>query len=168
MDEEELQVQVLACIGHICVQWALLEAYGANIIWALLPVGYDTGAVITGGMDMLPRYNAAIALAEHKHAPTPAIQKLKAIRKTLQDGLADRRNQAVHGIHSAVEGDPSKIRLTMLRWKGSKRDEERSTQDLHQTSQDTRSLQHLAEEALHIIWEWQLRTSQPKPTESPH
>lgn len=167
MDEDELQVQVLATIGHICVQWALLEAYGAQIIWALLPIKHDTGAVITGGMDMMPRFNTAIALAEHKHAPRIAIQKLKCIRQTLQDGLADRRNQAVHGIHSASD-DPTKVKLTMLRWKGNKREEERSVFELHETSQDIIALQKIAHEALDIIWEWQLRSSPPKPNEQSH
>lgn len=160
MDDETLQQQILASIGHICVQWALLETLVANIIWAELVMDHETGAIVTGGLDIFPRVNMAIRLAHHKKVPRPAIHHLDNIRKALQSGLGDRRNQAIHGVH-AEASDPGATALTMLRWPEPKRTQEVSIEDLYQTSQEIIALQNLASEALEIIWQWQLR---PSPT----
>jgi hypothetical protein len=162
MDDKSLQ-RLMASLGHISIQWALLEAILAHAIWALLILDYETGAIVTGGTDMLPRVNMAILLARHKKAPQSAIRKLESVRSALQNDLLDRRNQAIHGIH-ADAADADKVKLVMLRWKHPKREQERSIADLDQISQDIRACQKDAEIALDIIWKWQLRPSPGIPS----
>lgn len=106
-------------IGHVCLQWALLELALLSLLAALENVPNDRAEMIFGGLDMLPRCNMAINLARHHRLPRPMIQRIEAIRKAMQGGLSDRRNQAVHGAHAASDL-PGHVRLRMVRWKGDK------------------------------------------------
>lgn len=91
-------------VGNICAVWSSIEYLVALTIWELLHLDYETGQIITGGTDMLPRLNMAIALAEQLKAGRPLITALRSLRKTLQDGLDQRRNQAVHGVNRITKG----------------------------------------------------------------
>jgi hypothetical protein len=68
-------------IGFICVAWAELENKFSQTIWATLRVDIETGKIITGGLDMVPRANMAINLARHKKAPRYIIKALERARK---------------------------------------------------------------------------------------
>jgi hypothetical protein len=145
---------IMAGIGYVCVQWALLETVAANVIWAFLTMDHETGAIVTGGLDLRPRLSMAIALAEHVKAPPHIKSGIRQIRDTLtKEKLDDRRNQAIHGAHSASD-DPSKVNLTMLRWRGDKRTKAVSALELaelgHTIAKLTATLHDLHQE----IWRW--------------
>jgi len=91
-------------IGDICMSWSAIESIVALITWQLLSMDEGTGRIVTGGLDMLPRISMAIALARHLKAGREIITPLEALRKTIQDGLDQRRNQAVHGINQVRDG----------------------------------------------------------------
>jgi hypothetical protein len=92
------QINRLTQIGNICAQWSELEYLFATTIWVLLKLDMDTGKIVTGGLDMLPRANMAINLARHRQAPKEILDALLTARKAIQDGLDIRRNRAVHGV----------------------------------------------------------------------
>lgn len=94
-------------IGNICFQWAHLEYLVALSLWSLLRIDHDTGKIVTGGLDLLPRVNMALKLAQHLKAPGLAIKALKEVRTALQDGLLEKRNTAIHGLRSFDTSDPS-------------------------------------------------------------
>lgn len=98
------QINRLTQVGNICAQWSNLEYQFAHVIWVLLALDMDTGAIVTGGLDMLPRANMAINLARHLQAPRELITALEKARKQIQDGLDVRRNRAVHGVQFYHEG----------------------------------------------------------------
>jgi hypothetical protein len=78
----------------------------------------------------MPRVNMALNLARYAKLPPPLLKRLTAVRKTLQGGLADRRNQAVHGAHKDMEKGTTTLR--MVRWSGDKKDKTLSIMDIHQ------------------------------------
>lgn len=84
--------------GSICFQWSALESLLAVVIWRLLKLESDTGAIVTGGLDILPRINMAIALAHHLKAKRHVTKLLRDTRTIIQEDLMKRRNLAVHGI----------------------------------------------------------------------
>jgi hypothetical protein len=87
------------------MQWSNLEYQIAHCIWWMLRLMPETGKIVTGGLDMLPRLNMAINLARHLNAPKPLLDQLIATRAAIQDGLDIRRNKAVHGVHFRVGDD---------------------------------------------------------------
>lgn len=89
----------LVKIGNICWQWSMLEFSVAGLIWRLLGIDPDTGKIVTGGLDMIPRLNMAINLARHMKAPRYVTDELAKVRKAIQDGLDAERNRAVHGVN---------------------------------------------------------------------
>lgn len=91
-------VKRIAFIGNISVQWAHLEYLIAVTIWRILHLDPDTGKIVTGGLDMLPRINMALNLARHLKAKRALINRLVSTRKAIQDGLDVRRNRAIHGV----------------------------------------------------------------------
>jgi hypothetical protein len=93
-----LEAPILARVGLICRACSTIEYAVASVIWAMLELDPETGKIVTGGLDMQPRLNMAIALARHKSEPKELVASLETARKELQDGLLDRRNLAVHGI----------------------------------------------------------------------
>lgn len=110
----------LASVGHVCLQWSLLE----HTILFIIGMGEEMPAEKAcnrfAGLDMLPRLGMAISLAEEAKWPQRYTKRLRNIRKAIQSGLNDQRNLFVHGVHEAtgVEGE---FQLTMSRWKGDRR-----------------------------------------------
>ncbi len=94
-------------IGNICFQWAHLEFLVALALWSLLRIDQETGKILTGSLDLLPRVNMALKLAKHLKAPGLAIKALKEVRTALQGGLIERRNTAIHGLRSLDPNDPA-------------------------------------------------------------
>lgn len=76
-----------------------------------------------GRSDMLERVKMAIGLAVEARWPGVLIGRMKAIQRALQqggEGLAEKRNMFVHGVHSIGETS-GEFSLTMVRWPKSKR-----------------------------------------------
>ena len=100
-----LQSARLTLVGNICTQWSHIEYQIATVIWWLLKLDRDTGMIVTGGLDMLPRMNMAINLCRHLKADAKLDSALLATRKAIQDGLDGERNRAVHGVWFDLRGD---------------------------------------------------------------
>lgn len=114
----------LCCIGHICLQWALLEQNILGVIACAENLPIDKVFTRYAGKDMLPRLNLAISLANEAKWPQRFVRPLKAIRTALQEngeGLADKRNLFVHGVHYPT-ANHEEFGLVMARWRGDKRD----------------------------------------------
>mgnify|MGYP006897128245 CR=1 FL=1 len=70
---------IMACIGYICVQWALLEQILLQTIFVMQDLESTEGEICFGGLDIQPRVNLAINLAKHQKAPKKIINELKEI-----------------------------------------------------------------------------------------
>lgn len=116
------QNSFLAGIGHICLQWALLEQTLLAIIAAAEDTSFDKVYTRFGNLDMQPRLNMAIKLAREARWPNRLIKPLENIRKAIQSGekLGERRNLFVHGVHKDTD-TPGEVSLTMARWSPDKR-----------------------------------------------
>jgi hypothetical protein len=111
---------IMAAIGHVCLQWSRLEMAVLGLLVAIELTEFEKGALLFGHLDLQPRVNMALNLARAKKLPPPVLGRITAVRQRLQKGgLADRRNQVVHGAHRDMEG--VETTLTMIRWKGEKR-----------------------------------------------
>ena len=113
----------LASIGHLCLQWALLEQCLIAIIAAAENHSLEKTYARFGSLDMLKRLNMAIGLTREAKWPQRLIKPLVEIRTALQHsggGIADRRNLFVHGVHEHT-GVRGEYALTMVRWSPDKR-----------------------------------------------
>ena len=117
------QNSFLAGIGHVCLQWSLLEQTVLAIIASAEDTSFDKVYTRFGGLDMQQRLNMAIKLTREEKWPNRLTKPLVTIRRAIQrdgEGLAETRNMFVHGAHkdTAVPGEFS---LTMSRWSPDKR-----------------------------------------------
>ena len=128
-----------AMIGHVCLQWALLELNLLGLLSSLESVSTERAEILFGGLDMLPRCGMAINLARHHRLPGPMIKRIETVRKKLQSGIADRRNQAIHGAHARSD-IPGHVRLRMVRWKGAKSVQHISIKDMHDLAMEIAAL----------------------------
>ena len=71
----------------------------------------------------------AINLGQYSKLPPRIMKRLRSVRKELQDGLSDVRNQLVHGAHRDMENGATT--LTMVRWKGERREKRFTPLDIH-------------------------------------
>ena len=113
----------LAGIGHVCLQWALLEHTILCLIGVIEAIPVEKAYTRFASLDMQPRLNMAIALAIEAKLHGSYIRRLRAIRTALQKegkGLAEKRNMYVHGAHDPTEVE-GEFALTMSRWKGDRR-----------------------------------------------
>lgn len=122
MSRDQLNM-FLAGVGHICLQWALLEQSLLAIIAAAEDMPLEKTYTRYGTTDMMPRLRMAIRLVEEAKWPHPLQKKLKGIRERLQKGnLAERRNLFVHGVHKGIQSDRL-VQLTMVRWNAQNREQ---------------------------------------------
>ncbi len=127
-------LKIMAGIGGVCVQWALLEHLVLGMIAANEGMPSDRAYLIFGSLDMKPRLNMAILLARDAKIPNDIVKRIEDVRKALrEEKLTDRRNQAIHGVHKA-SGQPDSIDLTMPRWSGSRRTQTVTVMDLFSLS----------------------------------
>jgi hypothetical protein len=113
----------LAGIGHICLQWALLEQSLLGIIAAAENMPLEKTYTRYGTTDMVPRMRMAIRLVEEAKWPHQLQRRLRAIRDKLQNGkLSDQRNLFVHGVHKGIQSN-GMVQLTMVRWSAPKREQ---------------------------------------------
>lgn len=151
-------VKVMAGIGGVCVQWALLEHLVLGLIGHIEAEDLDKVYLVFGSLDMKPRLDMAILLARHHKVPEEYVRIIANVRKALQDErLSDRRNQAVHGVHKELEGDS--INLTMPRWKGNRRTERVSAQDLGRLAIRLQELQKEIIRSGDEIFNWKMRVA---------
>lgn len=117
---DDEQNAFLAAIGHICLQWALLEQMILFVIGAVENLAMQKAYKMFAGLDMNPRINMAIHLAQEAGLPhNRFVKPLIDVRKALNSGLTDRRNMFVHGVHK-FGTEQGEYVLTMTRWKGDK------------------------------------------------
>lgn len=153
---------VSACIGNICIQWALLENNLMAILAACQDIPFDEAALLFGSLDMKPRLNMAILLSRHHKWPPPLIKRLEGLRTNIDKAkMIDRRNLAVHGVHS-MSDLPQTFRLYTPRRKGSAQREEWSILDAYKLGQEA---QAAALEAYDIFAEYGRRKFGQHPTE---
>lgn len=118
-------VSLLAGIGFICQQWALIEQLLLGIIAAAENTPLERVYTRHGTTDMMPRIRMAIRLAEEAKWPRNLQTRLKDVRRALQSegpkGLIEQRNLFVHGAHK-VGLNPGEVELTMARWAKNDRD----------------------------------------------
>jgi hypothetical protein len=157
------QLSFLASIGNTCLQWALLEHSILCIIGMIDELPAEQAYTRYAGLDMIPRLNMVIALADEAKWPLRLTKRLRAIRAELQgrNGLAEKRNMFVHGAHDLGELD-GEYRLTMARWKG---DRMRTTVTILESQDLGNRLALLAQEAHSIfsdygVWKFGPRAKQ--------
>jgi hypothetical protein len=113
----------------------MLEMFLLLILAELFGMNEDTAAVAFGGLDTQPRATMAINAARHFGAPRKVIRDLEALRASISKDLADRRNQAIHGIHLSSD-TPEAVKLVMYRWKKERREQDIKAKDLHSLNAD--------------------------------
>lgn len=136
-----------------------------GVIYALEDVEHERGAIIYGGLDMIPRCNMAYNLALYHKAPVRISKELKSIRAALQGGIAERRNQAVHGAHSDTD-NMEVLRLTMVRFKGEKRTQDVSLEQMIELTEQIHALQRRAYVVFDAIGTWKFGDHLPINTDS--
>lgn len=146
-------VKVMATIGHVCLQWSRLEMALLGVIYALENCPIERGELIYGGLDMLPRINMTIKLAEFHKAPKRQRDILKGIRKALQDRLSDERNRAVHGVQKQSDR-PGYISFTMVRFRGEARTKDLTPEQINETAKELLALGDQAWSVFDAIGGW--------------
>lgn len=145
---EDDQTAIMACIGNICVQWALLETNILHIAGLIEQMPPDEAYIVFGGLDIRRRLNMAVNLSRYHGYPTALTNQLTALRQDMKDSdIVNRRNTAVHGVHSASNA-PHSMKLTMVRYSGDRRDQDLSVLDFHAIGDE---IQRLAVRAYSIF-----------------
>ncbi len=125
------QTAILVGIGHICLQWALLEHNLLAVLSAIEAQSLDRAAIIFAGLDMRQRLCKAIDLADYHKIHPPLRKRLRDLRASIDKSkTVDHRNRAVHGVHKASDR-PHSVVLTMPRIKGEARHQHWSVADLY-------------------------------------
>ena len=130
---------MMAAIGHVCVQWALLENNLLAILATCQTIPLEEAAIIFGSLDMKPRLNHAILLTRHHRWPRPLQTRIEALRKNIDKSkLVDRRNLIVHGVHSASDL-PHSVNLYTPRRKGTAQNETWSVMDAYRIGEEVKA-----------------------------
>ncbi len=155
--EARASTAFLAAIGHVCLQWSLLELVALSILYALKEVDDVEGDLLFGHLDLLPRINMAVALLDHQRAPGELIARLKAIKDQLGDKgkVKERRNQAVHGAHAATDFLGT-FNMRMSRWRGPKKVSAVSVEDLITLTNEIYALRLEAYRIMEALWAWKM------------
>lgn len=141
----------MACIGHVCMQWSLLEQTLIMILATCQNVPNNEAAILFGGLDMKPRLNMALNLAEHHRWPPPLVKRLRKLRTHIdKTKLVDRRNLIVHGVHSASD-TPQAFNLYTPRRKGNAQEETWTIVEAHSLG---REINAAVKEAYAILTEY--------------
>ncbi len=150
-------LRVMAGVGHVCLQWSLLEHLILGLLATIERMDLDKVYLVFGSLDMKPRLDMSINLARAKKVPVSIVKRIEAVRTALRDErLADQRNQAVHGVHKASD-QPNSIQLTMPRWSGPRRTETISEMDLYRVATRLSALGVEIDAIGEAIHEWEMR-----------
>lgn len=150
------QIPLLAAIGHVCLQWSILEMTILAVLNVIEELEPEEGFILFGGQDILPRFSLAIRLLDHLNAPQEIPEELRAIRELLQkrNGIKDRRNQAVHGAHADAD-QLDAVQLTMVRWAGARRTQTVTLEQLIDLTEEIHSAQRRTYGVFQKIGQWQ-------------
>lgn len=158
--KQRAKTAYLASIGHVCLQWSLLELTTLPVLYAIEDVPAEKGDLLFGHLDLLPQIGMAISLADNQRMPGKVITELKAIKKELQDGVRERRNQAVHEAHADTD-TLGTFNLRMARWRGPKKLQAVSLEDLIKLTEDIHALQRRMYGVFEQIGRWKFDSRQP-------
>ena len=126
------QVAIMAGIGHVCVQWSLLENNILAVLCAIENLAIAEASIVFGSLDMKPRLNMAVNLAAHHKIDRTLQTRLRNLRTAMDKAkLAERRNRLVHGVHKASP-EPKTFTLYMPRLKGDAQHEDVSVMDAYE------------------------------------
>ena len=102
----------------------------------------------------------AVLLAHDAKVPIEYINIIKSVRTALNaERLDDRRNQAIHGVHSDTK-IPNAVKFTMPRWQEPRRTEVVTTDNLMQLGNRLIELQGEISIALNEIAKWKIRIAE--------
>ena len=147
---------VVAAIGHVCLQWSRLEMTVFGLLVTIELVELEKGAILFGGLDLLPRLNLAISLARANKVPIRLIKRIEEVRRAIQKGgLAERRNQVVHGAHKDMA--EFETTLTMVRWSGEKRTKRFTAKSINEVAIEAYALGDEVWKAMDEIGKWRLK-----------
>jgi len=126
---------MLLAVGNICTQWAFLEYQLAIAIWSLLGLDEETGKIVTGGLDIMPRATMILSLTHGKKGDQTLSRAATKVLKELRGGLVTRRNEAVHGVYSS-QRDGSEPMVEVHRGKGGRNPKPIGPDDLERLAQE--------------------------------
>jgi len=163
-DDPQLAAQIvfLSSIGHVCLQWSLLELTLLALLSNMEDMDIEKGEVIFGGLDIKPRVNMAISLGTRHKLPPPLLAELRAIRKVIQVDLMDRRNQAVHGAHGESELLGT-YQLRMSRWPAPKKLQPVSYESMIALSEEIHRVQQRVYAVLTDMVDWRIKRTAAGP-----
>ncbi|MFS0737466.1 hypothetical protein ABC347_10485 [Sphingomonas sp. 1P06PA] len=153
---DDTQLKIMSSIGHVCIQWALLEHLLLGCIAAIENIKLEKTYIMFGSADVVARCGFAINLARDANLPGHFPARLDAIRKELNGGLKDRRNQVVHGVHAAADM-PDAVRLTIAKWTGPRRHEVVSVMQMYELGSRLNELANSANAIQNEIFEWRIK-----------
>lgn len=88
----------LSAIGHVAIQWTLLEKAIETLVWELAPLKQPNAQAVTTHISTLLLIDTANALAHEKLTKTALEQQLKKLLGHISNTLRPKRNSVVHGI----------------------------------------------------------------------
>ena len=89
-------------IGEVVIQWARLEFTVEYLIWRVLRLDEEDGRAITSRLDMKPKTEMLVNLAERYFSPKEATAKLKDYVSHIAH-LHKLRNRIIHGFWAIVD-----------------------------------------------------------------
>ncbi len=110
----EIQARVYELIGLVATDWAALEHYINESIWALAEVEPAYGACLTAQIYTIDgRLRALLALLKKRRADKRTITLVNKFAESAR-GPSDKRNRIIHDPwgFSPLDGSPSKIEIT--------------------------------------------------------
>lgn len=126
----------MTSIGHVCLQWALLEHTILTLLAAIENIHIDEAALLLAGLDMRQRLCKSIDLAEYRKIQPHLIKRLRGLRTGIdKQKLVERRNRAVHGVQKKSER-PRHFVFSMPRLKGLARDAHWTVADVYLLSME--------------------------------
>ncbi|NQY63824.1 MAG: hypothetical protein HRT38_08800 [Alteromonadaceae bacterium] len=124
-------------VGFICTVYSYMDYAISNVIWHLLKLDKETGIIVTGAMDIRPKIDMAIELADHTEEISDIRAKLQEFKNQggKPNGFISRRNKIIHGICSSRNND-SVVMVESHRKKSQRARHELGYQEIVDTYQD--------------------------------
>jgi hypothetical protein len=127
---EDDQTAVMALIGYVCIQWAVLETTFLHLIGAIELMLPEEAYLVFAGLDCRQRISKALVLSRHHKYPNRLTSRIEKLRKDMDKAdIFELRNTVVHGAHAASE-QPHSTKIMMARYSGPKRFQDFSIRDL--------------------------------------
>ncbi|QNO26371.1 hypothetical protein EEB18_016635 [Sphingopyxis sp. OPL5] len=127
---EDDQTAVMALIGYVCIQWAVLETTFLHLIGAIELMLPEEAYIVFAGLDCRQRISKSLVLSRHHKFPNRLTNRIEQLRKDMDKAdIFELRNTVVHGAHAASE-QPHSTKIMMARYSGPKRFQDFSITDL--------------------------------------